>query len=498
MKKALPLIALLFACSLQAPDDQTAALVNREPISLEELRNNIHFMTLYARNQKGRELVDAHLGLLIEKKLFAQEAKRQGFEQDPLVRQVTEWAERDQMIKALYRDEVRNKVQPTEVEIRAAFMRGREQVRLRHLFAPSEVDALLLKEELDQGTSFEELAARTFRDSTLARNGGDLGFVGYEDIDEKLAEVAFSLPFGQISPPVKSRYGWHILRVESKRRQIFNTEAEYHQQRDAIAKDLSRKMEKKAAGAYVDRMMSALDVKLINKSFNILASDVKKIVLGAERMVPNYQPMLGGNEMLLMNDGVGGRQKEVLVVWKGGQWTLADFLRRVESLPVSERPRIDTPGHLRFDIGKMVMRELLVQEAREQHLDKDPLVQEGVRKWREEYLFGALWQRVRDSIRVSAEEEQAFFTAHQGRYRDFLHHRPQGFLPPDSLAAEPRLQRQIHEDLLGEKNDQVYARMAADLRKKARIRYNEKALDALAREFPTGRERVDMMGLPNK
>ncbi|HNW58517.1 MAG TPA: peptidylprolyl isomerase [bacterium] len=498
MKKALALITLLFACSLAPLDDRIAALVNREPISIEEVRNNIHFMTLYARNKKGRELVDAHLDLLIEKKLFAQEARRQGLEMNPLVRQVVDWAERDQMIKALYRDEVRNKVQPSEAEIRAAFLRGREQVRLRHLFARSEVDALLLKEQLDKGVPFEELAARTFHDSTLAHNGGDLGFIGYDDIDEKLAESAFALPLHQISAPVQSRYGWHILRVDNRRQQLFNNEAEYAQQRDAISKDLIRKLEKKAAGAYVDKMMSALDVKMINASFNILAANVKGIVLGAERMVPNYQPMLGGSEMMMMNDGIGGHQKEVLVVWKGGALTLGEFSKRVESLPVSERPRIDTPAHLRTDIGKLAMRELLVQQAKRQNLDKDPQVQEGVRKWREDYLFGALWQRVRDTLKVSPAEEAAFFATHTGRYREFLERRSQGLLSPDSLALIPELQKQVHEEVLGEKNDVIYARMAAELRGKARIRRNEKQLEALAAEFPAGRERIDMMGLPNK
>jgi len=363
MKKALILITLLLACDFRLLDDQTAALVNKEPISLEEVRNNIHFMTLYARNLKGRELVDAHLDLLIEKKLFAQEGRRLGFEQTPLVRQVTDWAERDQMIKALYRDEVYNKARPTEEEVRAAFFRGREQVQVRHLFARSEVDALRLKEELDRGVPFAALAARTFRDSTLARSGGDLGFVGYDDIDEKLAEVAFALPKGEISPPVRSRYGWHILRVENRRQHIFNSEAEYGQKREAVAADLTRAMQKKMAGAYVDRMMSAQDVRMINATFNTIASRVRETVLNAGRMITDYQPMLGGTELLQVNDGVSGHGKEVLVIWKGGQMTLGDFMKRVESLPVSERPRIDTPGHLRFDIGKLVMRELLLKEA---------------------------------------------------------------------------------------------------------------------------------------
>ena len=498
MKRTVLLLIFFLGCSLVPLDERTAALVNGEAISVEELRNNMHFMTLFARNEKGRALVDAHLDLLIDKKLFAQEGKRLGLEHDPVVRQVVDWAERDQMIKALYRDEVYNKVQPSEAEIRAAFFRGREQVRLRHLFARSEVEAMKLKEELDKGVDFNELAARTFRDSTLRRTGGDLGFVGYDDIDERLAEAAFALPQGETSGPVRSRYGWHILRVDGRRQQIFNPEAEYGQQREAIAADLRRSREKQLAGAWVERMMSGLDVKMINATFDILAASVQGTVLGAERMIPNYQPILGSGEMERITQGTGGQEAELLVTWKGGEWTLGDFLRRVAALPVSERPRIDTPGHLRFDIGKQVMREMLVQEAKRRKLDQDPQVLEGVGKWRDEYLFGALWQKVRDTLRVSPAEERAWFASHQGRYRELLPPAAAAGFDPDSLAALPRLQQQVQEDLLTEKSEELRASRAAELRRKARIRRNEAALEALAREFPRSGERIDIMGVPNK
>jgi len=105
---------------------------------------------------------------------------------------------------------------------------------------------------------------------------------------------------------------------------------------------------------------------------------------------------------------------------------------------------------------------------------------------------------VRDTIAVSSAEEEAYFAAHQGRYREFLQHRPLGVLPPDSLGAVPGLQNQVREELLGEKTDQVYKNMAADLLGRAKIRRNEEMLAALAQEFSRGGQRIDMMGLPNK
>lgn len=577
MRKWLLLLCIVISCTAAKLNDEVAALVNREVISTEELRNNIAFFTQLAPMQRGRELVETHLNLLIDKKLFAQEGRRQGFDKKPAVQQVVDWTERDQMIKALYHKEVRSTIEVTEAQIRAAFMRGRERLHLRHLFARSEAEAVHLKAQLDAGIPFEQIAASTFRDSTLRGNGGDLGYVGYEDIDERLAEAAFDLPLHQVSAPVRSKWGYHILRVDDRRQQIFTTAEDYAQQRDGIARDLRRGLEKRAADAYVNEMLKSQDVKMINAAFNILGTVIQNIVLTADRMVPNYHPMMGGTEFEMMQRGLAGHENDVLVMFTGGQWTLGDFLSRVKELPLSERPRMDTPGRLRADIGRMVRDELLVQEAKRQNLDQDPIVRATVAKWRDEYTFSALWQSIQDTLQATPVEVERFYEEHRGRYIEPERVRVREIQVSDSLQAVALLQkirtgadfeqlarqytqrpdkaelggdlgwlkrydfgnvslkalelqpgqvggpvrvpqgfaivrnegyqssrpatleeamRSAQKDAREFKSDQLYASMAAELRRKARIVRHEKVLAQLSIEFAKPESPINLMAAP--
>ncbi len=441
MKKYLAGIIIFLACSSPPLNDEVAARVDGEPIPTQELRNNIAFFTQLAPNKRGRELVEAHLDLLIDKKLFAREGRRRGFDKKPVVQKVADWVERDQMIRALYQQQIRSQIEPDEEQIRAAFFRGRERLRLRHIFVKSEEAALEVKRQLDAGIPFEEIAAATFSDSTLRANGGDLGYVGIDDVDARLAEVAFELPLHTVSAPVRSKWGYHILRVDDRKEQLFTSAEDYARQRDRVIRDMRRRLEKKVADAYINETMQRHDVKLINAGFNVLGAVVQQVVITADRMVPDYHPMLGGTELDMMEKGLAGHEQEVLVTFDEGQWTLGDFMRRVEALPLTERPRMDTPGKLRADIGKMVVRELLAREAKRHNLDKDPIVRATVEKWRDEYTFGTLWQSVQDTLKVTAVEVEQFYDAHRGRYREPERVRVREILVPDSLQAVALLQK---------------------------------------------------------
>jgi hypothetical protein len=436
--------------------------------------------------------VDAHLNLLIDKKLFAQEGRRRGFDQTPLVNQVTEWAEQDQIVLALYRDEIRNKVEISEEQIKEAYLKGREQVHLRHLFARSEQEALDLKVRLDAGVPFEVLASQTFQDTTLQRNGGDLGFVGNQDIDEKLAEVAFELPKGVISPPVRSRWGYHLLRVDEKRQQIFYTPGEYQNQHQAVAADVRKREEKKAAGVFVASLMAPLDVKMMNQAFDQLCLEVKGMILGAERMLPNYQPMFGSAELQQIERRLSPLSAQTLVTFKGGEWTIQDFLDRLARLPVSDRPRLDSPAHLRHDIGVMIMREFLAREAKRCGLHRDPGVRDAVRRWQDEYTFSSLWASSTDTLSVSEAEKQKYFKDHPSQFRKegVVGGRYQSRQATFAEAAE-----QAAVKVRQEKSDQLYQKLRDDLRRKASIVINEAAVAELAAGLSQG-ERIQMMNVP--
>lgn len=93
---------------------------------------------------------------------------------------------------------------------------GEQEVRARHILVETEDEAKAVKAELDKGADFAELAKKKSKDPGSA-DGGDLGFFTKEQMVPEFSAVAFAMEPGKISDPVKSQFGWHIIKVEEKR-----------------------------------------------------------------------------------------------------------------------------------------------------------------------------------------------------------------------------------------------------------------------------------------
>jgi peptidyl-prolyl cis-trans isomerase C len=96
-------------------------------------------------------------------------------------------------------------------------MKPEEEVHARHILVETEEEAKTLQEELQKGADFAELAKSKSKDPGAAAEGGDLGFFSKDQMVPEFAEAAFKLEKGQTSDPVKSPFGWHIIRVDEKR-----------------------------------------------------------------------------------------------------------------------------------------------------------------------------------------------------------------------------------------------------------------------------------------
>ena len=100
----------------------------------------------------------------------------------------------------------------------AVKQQGAEQeVRARHILVPSEAEAKAILVEIKKGTDFAEMAKQKSKDPGAAAEGGDLGYFTKDQMVPEFAEQAFKMNKGDVSDPVKSQFGWHIIKVEDKR-----------------------------------------------------------------------------------------------------------------------------------------------------------------------------------------------------------------------------------------------------------------------------------------
>ncbi|HUD86786.1 MAG TPA: peptidylprolyl isomerase [Xanthobacteraceae bacterium] len=95
-------------------------------------------------------------------------------------------------------------------------MGSEEEVHARHILVPTEDEAKAIEAELKKGADFAALAKEKSKDPGAA-DGGDLGYFTKDQMVPEFAEVAFKLDKGQVSEPVHTQFGWHIIKVEDKR-----------------------------------------------------------------------------------------------------------------------------------------------------------------------------------------------------------------------------------------------------------------------------------------
>jgi peptidyl-prolyl cis-trans isomerase C len=116
-------------------------------------------------------------------------------------------------------------------------MTAEEEVHARHILVDTEEEAKAIAEQIKGGADFATLAKEKSKDPGAA-DGGDLGYFVKGQMVPEFSEVAFKMYPGQVSNPVKTQFGWHIIKVEDKRTRAM---PEFDKVKDQIATYVARK-----------------------------------------------------------------------------------------------------------------------------------------------------------------------------------------------------------------------------------------------------------------
>ena len=220
MKKQLlsaALVALLAAPALA----QNIAVVNGKPVPsarLNALKQQIE--------RSGRPVTDDMLGQLKEelvaREIFMQEARKRGLDAKEDYKNQLELARQTILIRELFAD-FQKKNPVTDAEVKAEYDKfvaanGGKEYRARHILVETEDQAKALIAEIKKGGKFEELAKKNSKDPGSGANGGDLDWAGASSYVAEFSDAMVKLGKGQMSEtPVKSQFGWHIIRVDDVR-----------------------------------------------------------------------------------------------------------------------------------------------------------------------------------------------------------------------------------------------------------------------------------------
>jgi foldase protein PrsA len=110
--------------------------------------------------------------------------------------------------KAVYKT-----IKVTDKQLKAAYASYKPDIKARHILVSDENSANDIEAKLKAGAKFEDLAKQYSTDTASASNGGDLGWFGTGEMDSDFEKAAFALKLNEISSPVKTQYGYHIIQV---------------------------------------------------------------------------------------------------------------------------------------------------------------------------------------------------------------------------------------------------------------------------------------------
>ena len=250
------LVSILIAGCGKAKDARVIASVDKKyTITVDEFNDRLANLP-----ERYQEVVNKNkkefLNELITDKLLYAEALRKKLDRDEEVLKLFDEAKRKIIVSRLLNDEIDGNITVTEEDITAYYTANKdsfvtpEVLRASHILVESENEARDVRNELLKGENFEDLAAKKSIDPT-AKLGGDIGYFTAGQLMPEIENTCLKLEPGEISDVVKTKFGYHVIKLTERREPRTRELAEVH---DAIAQSIQRGKKQNMFNEYVGKL----------------------------------------------------------------------------------------------------------------------------------------------------------------------------------------------------------------------------------------------------
>lgn len=269
---AASLASVLLASPALAQDsapaqDKVLATVNGEKIMESEVRATQQGLPAQYRQYPFEALKPMLLDREISQRLLTMAGEKAGLNDDKEVKERVAAMKR-RIVAETYLDRQIDKI-VTEDALKkryGEFVKTNEpenEVHARHILLKTEDDAKAVIKELDDGADFAELAKEKSTGPS-GPNGGDLGFFTHEQMVPEFADAAFKMEPGTYSKePVKTQFGWHVIKVEETKK---SEQPTFEEKRQELAAEMTQEAYKKIiadlrADAKIDNTLDTPEAK---------------------------------------------------------------------------------------------------------------------------------------------------------------------------------------------------------------------------------------------
>ncbi|KOF56432.1 MULTISPECIES: peptidylprolyl isomerase [Clostridium] len=245
-------------------EEKILAVVNGREITereLEEIAERFpQDRKQYFEGEDGRKRL---LDEVISFELIYEDAKDAGLENDEIYKKQIEEAKK-QILTQMAVNKVMNEVAVAESELERYYEANKEvfqdseKISAKHILVNSEEEALKIKKEIEAGKTFED-AAVEYSSCPSKERGGDLGAFSKGQMVPEFEEAAFSQEVGVVGNPVKTQFGYHLIKVEDK---IPPAPRDFESVKEAIRKRLMQERQSMKYTWYIDQLKNKYKVEM--------------------------------------------------------------------------------------------------------------------------------------------------------------------------------------------------------------------------------------------
>lgn len=243
-----------------------------EQVLEKELKNLPEFAQQLFEGQEGKQ---RFLDELIKKELLYQEAKKKGLAKDPDFQSKLEEFKKITLIGVLLEKEIEEKAAVTEQEVKEYYEKNKSdfsnvnQIRASHILVKSKEEAQKVLQRLKAGEDFGKIAKEKSLDPGSARNGGDVGFFSSGQMVPEFESAASRLKVGETSQPVKTKFGYHVIRVTDKK---VGQPVDFDKVRNLIYQRLSAEKQKGIFDSYIEDLKQKFKVDINEQAVSQLGA----------------------------------------------------------------------------------------------------------------------------------------------------------------------------------------------------------------------------------
>lgn len=264
----------------QAGNSVVIAVVNGQNITAGDYQEEAAALSPYAmqalQDPKNKE---KFLENLEDRQLIVQKAEDMGLDKDPDMVAKLNRLKATLLLGEFVKKQVLDKVNVTDQDVKAYFDQHKAdlgEVRISHILVATQPEAVDILKKLQAGESFAALAKKYSLDDKTKANGGDLGWVKWEQFGSpSLKDAAFKLNPGQVSGIVQSQFGYHIMKVTDKKPAL---DSDFATIKDTLKEQVAEKKKEDLFESYVKDMRSKAKITVNAQN------------LAAVNVVPQQQP----------------------------------------------------------------------------------------------------------------------------------------------------------------------------------------------------------------